>query len=313
MNTPIALIIFNRPDHTEKVFSQIAKVKPSKLLVIADGPRAGYPHDLQDCDAARSIIDRVDWDCDLYKNYSDVNLGCGRRPATGISWVFELVDNAIILEDDIIPHPTFFPYCEELLERFQDDQRVMSIAGMSSQFGEKGTMYNAYSYGFRRAISGWGWATWRRAWEHYDYHIKSWPILRDTNWLEDITRNPLATQFYKRIFDRAYEDNGNITFWDYQWLFTCWLQNGLCVVPNAHLTMNIGFGEKSTHTKAPPQLAPTSLEEMTFPLNHPPFMLRDFEADVHRYHLRHSQKGKNRSWNSRLKEIFRRIQKKLFW
>lgn len=311
MKTPVVLIIFNRPDHTETVLSHIAGVKPPTLLVIADGPRPNHPQDIQNCKAARAVIDRVDWKCEVVKNYSDVNLGSGVRPATGISWAFDQVETAIILEDDIVPHPTFFRYCEELLERFHDDQRVMVISGMKSQFGEQGTLYNAYSYGFRRALSCWGWATWRRAWRHYDYRIPLWPKLRESNWLLDITRNPTAVEYYKRKFDQAFHENDKITFWDYQWLFTCWTQNGHAIIPNVNLTRNIGVGDQSTHTKSLPASATAALEEMGFPLKHPPFVVRDFDADLHRYQIRHEQNKWRRPIRSYPKAIWRRLKRVL--
>jgi len=303
VNTPVTLIIFNRPDHTEKVFAEIAKARPSKLFVIADGPRPDHPVDVERCAAARGIIDRVDWDCEVFKNYSDINLGCGVRPATGISWVFEKVDKSIILEDDIFPHSTFFRFCEELLGRYQDDERVMMIAGMKTRLGEKGMLFSQYSYGFSRAINQVGWATWRRAWQHYDFEINMWPKLRDSSWILGITGNPISVEFYKKLFDQTANSKGVLDYWDYQWLFTCWAQNGLCIVPNTNLTINIGFDERATHSKVSPQGMPSSLEEMHFPLSHPPYVLRDFDCDMQRYELRHRKKTMWRKWNGYCRQI----------
>lgn len=121
MKTPVAFLIFNRPDTTEKVFQAIRKAQPPPLLVVAEEPRPDRPEDVRDCAAARSIIEQVDWDCQVMKNYADVNLGCRRRIASGLDWVFDTVDRAIVLEDDCLPHPSFFRYCEELLEKYQVD------------------------------------------------------------------------------------------------------------------------------------------------------------------------------------------------
>ena len=160
MNSPVALIIFNRADTTEKVFAEIAKARPEKLFLIADGPRSNRPDDIGKCKAARAVIDRVDWDCKVYKNYSDTNMGCGLRPATGISWVFEYVDEAIILEDDCVPSQSFFRYCSELLNKYRDDERMMTISGMKTDYGQK---QRPYSYSFRLTPQTCGgWATWRR-------------------------------------------------------------------------------------------------------------------------------------------------------
>jgi hypothetical protein len=149
VKSPVAFIFFNRPDLTEKVFNRIRKAQPQELFLIADGPRINNSEDERKCFEARKIVDQIDWECEVCRNYSDQNLGCGVRPATGISWVFEHVDRAIILEDDCLPHPSFFNFCDELLERYKYDQRVMQISGTNLQYGNKWT---DYSYYFRNII-----------------------------------------------------------------------------------------------------------------------------------------------------------------
>lgn len=277
MQTPVALIIFNRPHTTQRVFDEIARVKPQKLFVIADGPRADRPDDSRKCSAARAIIENVSWECDVLKNYSDINLGCGIRPATGISWVFEHVDRAIILEDDCIPHPTFFRFCEELLERYRHDERVMHVAGNNFQFGNKRGLY---SYFFSFENIAWGWATWRRAWKYFDIGVKLWPEFRDSNWLDYLGWSKEGVNYYREKFERAYYNPIEIDYWDYQWTFACWAHNGLSILPNNTLVTNVGFGqEDATHTKTKSKTSALPLEEMKFPLNHPPYVLRNMEAD----------------------------------
>ena len=278
VNTPVALIIFNRPDTTKQVLAEIAKVKPSKLYVIADGPREGCPEDVEKCSAAREVIEGVDWECEVFKNYSDVNLGCGQRPATGISWIFHHEEETIILEDDCVPHPTFFRFCAELLKKYRHDERVMMISGRNS-LGTQSQM--SYSYSFRRIMSCWGWATWRRAWHHYDMEMKLWPTLRNTPWLLDILGDHRAVEYWQNIFEQAHGNAGEVDYWDYQWLFACWAQNGLAIVPRNNLIRNIGYGPNSTHTKSPNSPGrnlPT--EDMVFPLRHPPYVVPDREAEL---------------------------------
>ena len=137
LTTPVAFIIFKRPDTTRKVFEEIRRAKPPKLLVIADGPRPNIVGEAEKCAAARAIIDSVDWECEVLKNYSDENLGCKQRVSSGLDWVFDNVEEAIILEDDCLPHPTFFRFCEELLEKYRDDERVMKIDGTNILSGWK--------------------------------------------------------------------------------------------------------------------------------------------------------------------------------
>ncbi len=277
MKTPIAFIIFNRPNTTERVFAEIAKAKPQKLFVIADGPRSDRPGETEKCAATRAVIERVDWPCEVIKNYSETNLGCGRRPATGISWVFEQVEKAIILEDDCLPHPTFFRFCEELLEKYRDDERVMMIGGTNSLFSQR---QPPYSYHFSRIGTSWGWATWRRAWQHFDFEIKLWPALRNTPWLQDILEDPKAVAHCQDLYDKTYAGSDQVDYWDHQWSFTCWAQNGLVILPNINLVSNLGFGLDATHTLSPKSnLANIAAAEMKFPLQHPPYVVRDAEAD----------------------------------
>jgi hypothetical protein len=277
MNTPVAFFIFNRPDTTAQVFAEIAKAKPSKLFVIADGPRPDRPGEAEKCAAARAVIDRADWACEVHKNYSDVNLGCGRRVATGLDWVFEHVEAAIILEDDCLPHQIFFRFCKELLERYRDDERVMMIGGTNSLFGQR---QSPYSYHFSRIGTTWGWATWRRAWRHYDIEMKLWPALRDTPLLPDILQFPEAVEYCRNVYDKAHAGVDHVNTWDHQWSFACWAQNGLVILPNTNLVSNLGFRQDATHTKnEKSNLAKIPVAEMKFPLHHPPYVVRDIEAD----------------------------------
>jgi predicted O-linked N-acetylglucosamine transferase (SPINDLY family) len=275
LQAPVCLIIFKRPDTTEKVFEVIRQVKPSKLLVIADGPRAERLGEAEKCAATRAIIDRVDWKCEVLKNYSDVNLGLKRRVSSGLDWIFNTVEEAIILEDDCLPHPTFFRFCEELLNFYRNDKRVMLIAGTNFQFGLKRTQY---SYYFSRYIDCWGWATWKRAWQHYDFEMKSLPEILNNNWLLDILQDPQEAEGWARIFKATYE--GQIDSWAYRWKFACWIQSGLTILPNVNLVSNIGFNAEAVHTKdSRSPFANTVVEAMNFPLHHPSFVIRDDQAD----------------------------------
>jgi hypothetical protein len=277
LSTPVVLIIFRRPELTARVLAAVAQAKPRRLFVIADGPRAGRPEEAEQCAATRAVIDRVDWDCEVVKNYSAINLGCGRRPATGISWVFEHVEEAIILEDDCVPHPSFFRFSEELLERYREDTRVMHIAGCT--YRRKAWSIPS-SYYFSCFNGAWGWATWRRAWKYFDLGLKLWPELRYTSWLEDVLENASAVKDWASEFSRAYELNGDVSFWDHQWTFACWANSGLSIVPKHNLISNVGCGRDATHTfneNDPTGNLPTA--EMAFPLVHRSSVLRNQEID----------------------------------
>lgn len=275
MNTPVVFIIFNRPDTTEKVFAEIARARPPKLFVVADGPREQHPDDAARCAKTRAVTERVDWDCEVFRDYSKDNLGCDQRVATGISWVFNHVEEAIFLEDDCLPDPSFFPFCEELLERYRDDERIMKIGGRNDLSGK---MQVPHSYFFWRMGGCWGWATWRRAWRHFDFDLKLWPQLRDTPWLMDILGNPLAVQYWHNIFERAYHDKR--VGWDFRWAFSYWSQSGLAAAPCTNLVRNIGFSDAATHTRSDPaRRGELKAGKIDFPLNHPPYVIRDTEAE----------------------------------
>ncbi|MBC6429492.1 glycosyltransferase family 2 protein [Nostoc sp. HG1] len=277
MQTPVTFIIFKRPQITEKVFEAIRKAKPTKLFVIADGARTDREGEAEKCQATRAIIERVDWDCEVIKNYSDINLGCAKRVSSGLDWVFNNVEETIILEDDCIPHPTFFQFSEELLEKYRNDTRVTTISAQNVQFGRKRTNY---SYYFSRYNHCWGWASWRRAWQHYDLTIKLWKEVQAENLLHDILIDPKVVNYWQRIFDSVYNDPTGIT-WDYQWTFACWMQGSLSVIPNVNLISNVGVGADATHFTSNQEFSfiNMSMQPMEFPLKHPPFIVRNIEAD----------------------------------
>ncbi|MHC5916370.1 MAG: glycosyltransferase family 2 protein [Nostoc sp.] len=275
MKTPVAFLIFNRPDTTQKVFEAIRQAKPPKLLVVADGPRSDRPGEAEKCAATRAIIDDVDWECEVLTDYSDVNLGCKKRVSSGLYWVFSQVEEAIILEDDCLPHPSFFPFCEELLERYREDNRIAVISGQNVQFGRQRT---DYSYYFSRYNHCWGWASWRRAWKNFDYDMNLWPLIRDNGSLKDILKDESAVKYWTKIFQCTYDEKTNS--WAYRWMFSCWIQNQLSILSNVNLVSNIGFGNEGTNTKKSVSIfSEIPTEKVLFPLKHPSFMIQDTKAD----------------------------------
>lgn len=274
LNTPVAFIIFNRPDTTERVFAEIAKAKPPKLLVISDGPRINRSGEADKVVATRAIIDRVDWNCEVLTNYSDENMGCRRRVSSGLDWVFEMVEEAIILEDDCLPHPSFFRFCEELLEMYRYDERVAMVTGDNFQEGNR---RGPHSYYFSRYTHIWGWATWRRAWKRFDPSMHSWPEKKDAAWLKDLLDESVTEKYWQERFDRAY--TGEVNAWSLPWLLACWSQGGLTIMPNVNLISNIGFGVEATHTTTKGKFADMPVAEMPFPLSHPAEVIRDHRAD----------------------------------
>lgn len=241
VETPVALLVFNRPDTTARVLEAIRAARPRTLLVVADGPRADRLGERERCAEVRALLDRVDWPCDVRRNYSETNLGCGRRISSGLAWVFEQVERAILLEDDCLPHPDFFRFCETLLERYADDERVMMIGGTNYLRGE---LEVPSGYVFSRYFAIWGWATWRRAFAKYDFEMRHWPALREAGALASVYRQGFMQEHFTKLFDLVH--GGAVDTWDVQWFHTCLFESGLSVTPRRNLVSNIGL--VGTHT-----------------------------------------------------------------
>ncbi len=280
--TPVLFLIFDCPDTTQRVFNEIRQAKPTRFFVAADGPRKNKEGETERCEAARNIINKVDWDCQVKTLFRDKNLGCKMAVSSAIDWFFENEEKGIILEDDCLPHPTFFRFCQELLTKYRDDQRVFVISGDNLLFGRKRTNY---SYYFSRYNHCWGWATWRRAWLDYNGDMKIWPEIKNGNWLKDILGHSDAVRYWSSIFQRVCENE--IDSWAYAWIFSCWIQNSLTIIPSVNLVSNIGFGPGATHTKGKSPFANMAVAAMDFPLRDPPFIVRDAKADdfVQRTHF----------------------------
>lgn len=269
VKTPVVFIIFNRPDTAEIVFREIAKVKPSKLLVIADGPRANRPGEAEKCAETRKIIERVDWDCEVLTCFSDTNLGCKKRVSSGLTWAFEQVEEAIILEDDCVPDPTFFPYCEELLEKFRNEPKVMAISG-ACYLGPE--FKSDDSYYFSKIPLIWGWASWRRAWKKYDITMAGWPEYRDSKEFDSLFSSSEGRSHFRKQMDRTY--CGALDTWDHQWTYAAWKSGGIAAIPTRNLIRNIGFGGDATHTHFYDPVFDPPVSSMKFPLTHPPGLSR---------------------------------------
>lgn len=275
MKTPVVLLIFNRPDLTRKVFDIVRQAKPKRLLVVADGPRIHKNGELEKCQITREITEAIDWECETSRNYSDSNLGCGKRVSSGLDWVFTQVDKAIILEDDCIPDISFFQFCENLLDTYEADERITMISGMNYC----SSIYSpAQSYYFSCHPGIWGWATWRRAWNLYDYEMQDFPKISQTDYLDYIFSNTSHQKFWHSVFEEMYEASEKVT-WDYQWLFAQWANNGMAIAPSINLVSNIGHGSDATHTKIKSKIAELATSEMTFPLIHPTFVSRNLRLD----------------------------------
>lgn len=294
---PMVLIIFNRPDLTSQVMNAIANAKPEKLFVIADGPRKDKIGESEKCAAARKLTEDIRWPCEVFRNYSEENLGCRNRIASGLDWVFQRVDRAIILEDDCLPDQSFFDYCTTLLEHYETDTRIGCISGTNIDNTAQSTLA---SYYFSKYPLVWGWATWRRVWENYDVDIPHWGEIRNSRWLEGIAEDN-EREHWRKAFDRVFEESFDT--WDYQLVFTLWRQRQLTIQPSTNLISNVGFRPDATHTKEEHKLANMSRRAIEFPLVHP----KDFNEDVGADSHYRAQNCKPRKRKNRLRRILHRL------
>lgn len=243
-DTPILFIIFNRPDTTQIVFEQIRKIKPQTLYVFADGPRKNRIGEEEKCKLAREIIQSVDWECNIRKIYNEENLGCKKAVSNAITWFFENEEQGIILEDDVVPNKSFFNFTSTLLEHYRYNSKVMHISG-NNFLGNKTIVDSSYYFSIYPHI--WGWATWRRAWKFFDRDIKDFPAYKSKNLIQRTINNSREIKYWMKKFEKVY--NNQIDTWDYQWLYTIWKNEGVCITPKHNLVTNIGFRADATHTK----------------------------------------------------------------
>lgn len=273
LDTPILLIIYNRLETTKQVFERIRKVKPRKFYIAADGPKdnAEEIQKQKILDVRKWVLDNVDWECDVHTCFAEKNMGCKERPHTAITWALSNEDRMIILEDDIVPDISFFIYCEEMLEKYKDDTRIMTVSGYKAVYDFP--IEEDYFFSFFSPI--WGWGTWKRAWDKYDPKIVEWPKAKKDKILKKYFRRD-TQYFLSKNFDTVYRDE--IDAWDYQWHFIRILNEGLGIVPKHNLVKNIGYNsEEATHTTG---IAPEfPVESLEFPLSETTEVIRNIYYD----------------------------------
>jgi len=274
LDVPVAIFAFNRPRLTRRVFDAIAERRPKRLFLVADGPRPDSPQDDTACREVRKILADVTWPCEVATNFSDCNLGCGRRMSSGITWLFEHVDAAILIEDDCLPAPVFFDFCSAMLSRFANDSRIGMVSGTNYTWRH---FQPSASYYFSRYTHIWGWATWRRSWAQYDFGLRSLPLAREHRLLEEVFDDREAADFWYVIFEAI--RSGRIDTWDYQLVYASLVNSWLNVIPAVNLVTNIGFGPDATHTKSPTGFDNQPPGDLRFPLRHPDFAIRCRTAD----------------------------------
>ncbi len=281
-DTGVAIIFFNRPDCVKKVFESVAKAQPPKLFLIQDGARKDA--DILGIEACREIVDNITWPCEVYKNYSDVNLGCGKRMSSGISWVFEHVEKAMILEDDCVPGESFYQFCDELLEKYADDERIMMISGMNHW--DKSDIQEDYLFAYSGAI--WGWATWKRSWEHFDFSVEA---IEDPNVIKTLMSGIEPKRIAERDIAKWREtrkkilNNEKISYWAHQWRLCKFIYHNLCIIPRCNLITNVGDHDATHPGSGKSDYHFLKTHKLDFPLKHPQYILPNQDYDNQYYKI----------------------------
>jgi len=270
-NTGILLIVFNRPELTKQMFEAVKVMQPKRLYIASDGPRMQVEEDAIKVAKTRSyLLSNIDWPCTVQKLFRDENLGCGTNVKLSIDWFFEHEENGIILEDDCVAVPGFFGYCEELLGRYNEDQRIGMISG-NNHF----TKYYKTndSYLFSKYKNCLGWATWKRAWQHMDLEMTWLNTEKKKDVLKNMGYGKVSYYHWKNAIRKI--EKKIVDAWDWQWYFSLATQNQLCIFPQENLIANIGFGKEATHSIGKPKKSYVQVKDLSFPLRHPQFVLVD--------------------------------------
>lgn len=268
-DVPIMAVVFNRPHFVRGLLEVLRELKPVRLYVVIDGPRADKPADAAKVAETKALLDGVDWPCELSVNAAEANMGVRKRVASGLDWVFAHEPYAIVLEDDCRPDASFFPFCREMLLKYQHDMRVMSVCGTKAGAYAPDARY---SYFFSRYFLPWGWATWCDRWNTlYDSTLATLEEPRLERDLRCALGSYRAGKYWRWLLTRVREGKNNS--WAYSWMVTGYLQHMLHIVPARNLITNVGMGADAVHTKKRPIYAPTQKFAAELPPKHPPFML----------------------------------------
>jgi hypothetical protein len=302
VRSPILLLNFNRPELTARVFEKIRSVQPPRLYLAVDGPRKGNSSDTQKCKDVKLVLENIDWDCEVKTLFRDENLGCKKGVSSAIDWFFENENEGIILEDDCLPAESFFYFCDEMLDRYREDERISLITGTNLQ---NGIIRGEGSYYFSQYSNIWGWASWKRTWANYDSGLTNYTADDVTSQLKNVFNDAFLLDEWLKIFNHL--KAGEIDTWDYQLNFITFFQNGLCVTPNVNLISNIGFGDDATHVNDNDHNSELPIGEL-WDIAHPRSFIPQKEAD---YYFLNKEFNLDEKWHQfeKDKSLRRRIKR----
>lgn len=277
-HTPILIIAWRRPSHTQELINCLRKVKPTCIYIACDGPNQSRQGEEEKVAKTRSVLDSINWNCDIHKLYHSGNQGCFYGVTSAINWFFSQIDYGIILEDDCIPHLDFFPFCEELLSAYRFDSRVWAISGNNFQNGK---WTGKADYYFSKYFHCWGWATWRRAWEQYDGHIDSFKLLDKSEAFRNLFGSRIEAEYWIKCFNSITSEDIPTT-WDHQFFYAMLINNALSIMPNRNLVSNIGFGIDATHCAQADIQYLADRRGLKLAI-HPQYIKPDLDADLYTF------------------------------
>ncbi|MDF2189178.1 hypothetical protein [Paraflavitalea sp. CAU 1676] len=298
---PVLLVTFNRPDYSKQVLEQIRKARVSKLYVFNDGPREGNATDAEARTAIQQLLKEIDWPCSLQTFFPEKNMGCAAGVSSAIGWIFSHEDRAIILEDDTVPTQGFFQYCGEMLDRYLHDTRVWMVSG--NNYNEEYQLPSSYTFS-RSAIHIWGWATWRRCWQHYDISLEAWPLFAHAGGFNNLFGSRAVIDFWTKRYQQLYAEKDTVTrrTWDYQYVLSLLTNGGLCIVPAKNLVTNIGH--TGTHTAGVHSSHNLPVDENFKVTSHPGFIVPNAGYDSH--HVKHFWNRK-KAFTTRINNKIRKL------
>lgn len=274
LEIPVLFLVFNRIDTTKEVFAQIKKIKPPKLYIASDGPREERPDESVNVQKIRTfLLESINWDCEVFTRFNEVNLGCKLSVSQSIDWFFQKEEMGIVLEDDCLPSQSFFQFCQELLQKYQYDERIFLITGYNKQNNWR---KDEHDYFFSNLGGIWGWASWKRAWNHYDVEIKDIDNFIANDGFTKSLGKSLGKLKQEMIYNNVIRDN--VDTWAMQWGYARHKNNALTCIPSVSLIKNIGFGLNATHTHGD-NLDGVEANEIIFPLKENDFVVSDHEYD----------------------------------
>ena len=308
VTAPILLITFNRPDHVRRVLGEIVKAAPKELYVFQDGARSDRPADEEQCREVRKVVEELTsgvGGLSLFTYYSHKNLGCGPGPAAALTWFFAHVDSGIVFEDDAVPNQDFFPYAEQLLERYKDNPDVCAIGSMNVDTQRWGDGSYYFSMMNRNLCA---WATWRRAWQRFDIRLLNTSRHQLSRVLRHYKCGVLEREYWCDRLDEVHRNGCDGKSWDMQFFMSIWLNGGKGIIPNVNLSSNIGTVGEATHAMSAGNLIDNVPTHPILPLVHPGDETIQFEAD-RQFHFRYFEPGK-KGW-SLVKKLYHLVNKRM--